>query len=67
MQVFPTLGNLQEVKDYAESKLPITNKNDMAAILYTYHNTLLKEISDEEVISSETDSQALCPRSTNET
>ena len=40
--LFPTLGNLQEVIDLAESKLPITNKNELFALLYTYHNTFLK-------------------------
>ena len=34
--------SLEDVMDYAESKLPVTNKNDMTSILYTYHNTLLK-------------------------
>ena len=47
MGVYPTLGSLKEVMDYAESKLPVTNKNEMTAILYTYHNTLLKKITDE--------------------
>ena len=39
--VFPTMGSLQEVIDLAESRLPITNKNDLTAILATYHNSLL--------------------------
>ena len=41
LPVFPTMGSLQEVIDLAESRLPITNKNDLTAILATYHNTLL--------------------------
>lgn len=45
MGLYPTLGSLQEVMDFADSKLPITNKNDLIAILYTYHNTMLKELS----------------------
>lgn len=40
--LFPTMDSLEDVMDYAESKLPVTNKNDMTSILYTYHNTLLK-------------------------
>lgn len=44
MALFPTLGSLQEVVDFAESKLPITDKNEMFSLLMTYHNTLLKEI-----------------------
>lgn len=35
------MGSLQEVIDLAESRLPITNKNDLTAILATYHNSLL--------------------------
>ena len=42
MTLFPTFGSLQEVVDFAESKLPITDKNDLFALLMTYHNTLLK-------------------------
>lgn len=45
MGLFPTLGSLQEVVDLAESKLPITNKNEVIALLITYHNTLLKELN----------------------
>ncbi len=45
MPLFPTMGSLQEVIDLAEANLPITNKNDMTALLGAYHNTLLKEIS----------------------
>jgi hypothetical protein len=42
MTLFPTLGSLQEVVDFADSKLPITDKNEMFSLLMTYHNTLLK-------------------------
>jgi len=45
MGLFPTLGSLQEVVDLADSKLPITDKNDMFSLLMTYHNTLLKVLS----------------------
>ncbi len=41
MNVFPTLGSLQEVVDLANSKLPITNRNEMHSLLMIYHNTLL--------------------------
>lgn len=46
MALFPTLGSLQEVVDLAESKLPITSKNEVLALLMTYHNTLLKKLSE---------------------
>jgi hypothetical protein len=42
MGLFPTMGSLQEVIDFADSKLPITDKNDLFTLLMTYHNTLLK-------------------------
>ena len=45
LALFPTLDSLQEVLDFADSKLPITTKNDITALLMTYHNTLLKQIS----------------------
>lgn len=44
MILFPTMGSLQEVVDYADSKLPIINKNDLCSLLMVYHNTLLKVI-----------------------
>ena len=44
MSLFPTLGSLQEVVQLAESKIPVTNKNDMFSLLMTYQNTLLKEL-----------------------
>lgn len=42
--LFPTMGSLQEVHDLAESKLPITDKNTVTALLMTFQNTLLSEI-----------------------
>jgi hypothetical protein len=42
MTVFPTLGSLQDVVDLANSKLPITDQNEMFSLLMSYHNTLLK-------------------------
>lgn len=48
MALFPTLGSLQEVVDLADSKLPINSKNELSSLLYTYHNTLLKVIKDQQ-------------------
>lgn len=42
--LFPTMGSLQEVHDAAESRLPITDKNAITALLMTFQNTLLSEI-----------------------
>lgn len=44
MGLFPTMANLNEVVELAKSKLPVEYHNDMLALLFTYHNTLLKEI-----------------------
>lgn len=46
MGMFPTMGSLEEVMDYAVAKIQVTNKNDLAAILFIYHNTLLKVIDE---------------------
>lgn len=43
--LFPTMGSLQEVHDLAESKLPITDKNTVTALLMTFQNTLLSALS----------------------
>jgi len=41
MPLFPTMGSLQEVFDYADSKRPISCRNELYTLLMTYHNTLL--------------------------
>ena len=45
MPLFTTMGSLQEVLDLGESKLPIKDKNELNALLMTYHNTLLVEVT----------------------
>lgn len=47
MNVFPTLGSLQEVVDLANSKLPITNRNEMHSLLMIFQNTMLKVLHEE--------------------
>ena len=47
MNLFPTLGSLQEVVNLAESKVPVVSRNEMYSLLMTYHNSLLKVIEDE--------------------
>lgn len=48
MALFPTMGSLQEVVDFADSKLPITTHNELVSILSVYQNTLLKIIKDQQ-------------------
>lgn len=45
MTLFPTMSSLQEVLDYASSKLPIKTNNELYSVLMTFQNTLLKEIN----------------------
>lgn len=47
MTLFPTSDSLQSVVDLGESKLPISNKNDLFTLLMNYHNTLLALIKRE--------------------
>lgn len=44
MSLFPTLGSLDEVMELAESKLPITSKNELYSLLMTFQNTLIHEL-----------------------
>ena len=44
MGIFPTMDSLQDVVEYAQTKVPVESKNEMTGILMTYHNTLLKVI-----------------------
>ena len=39
--LFPTFGSLKEALEFAESKLPITDKNELISLMMSYHNTLL--------------------------
>ena len=45
MNLFPTMGSLQEVVDFGDSKLPIMNKNELFSLLMIYHNTLLNRLN----------------------
>ena len=45
MTVFPTSDSLTEVVSLGNSRLPITNSNDLFSLLAQYHNTLLKQVS----------------------
>lgn len=44
MGLFPTMGSLQDVLDLADSKLPITTRNELLSLLFVYHNTLLSVV-----------------------
>lgn len=47
MSLFPEMETLQSAVELANSQLPITNTNAMLGVLYTYHNTLIKQIERE--------------------
>lgn len=47
MGLFPTMNNLNEVVALANSKLPITDPNELQTLLFTYHNTLLMQVQEE--------------------
>jgi len=42
MPVFPTYDTPEAALAFAESQLPIKDKNSLCSILFAYHNTLLK-------------------------
>lgn len=46
MSLFPTMDSLQDVVDLAESKVPVSTKNEIRSLLFTYHNSLLKVLND---------------------
>lgn len=46
MSIYPTMGSLQEVIDFAKAQLPITNENTLMSIIGSYHNSLLKVINE---------------------
>lgn len=40
--VYPTMDSINEVIELASSKVPLTKRNEMYALLMTFQNTLLK-------------------------
>ena len=47
MTLYPTMNSLDEVVELAKAKLPGLSRNELLSLLFTYHNTLLKEITKE--------------------
>lgn len=45
MPLFPTLDSLEAVIELGLSQLPINTPNALVCLLMTYHNSLLKQIS----------------------
>ena len=43
MTLFPTMGSVKDVFDLGDARLPITNRNDLNALLFTFQNTLLAQ------------------------
>ena len=48
MGIYPTMESIQEVIQLAESKLPITDSNEMYSLLMTFQNTLIKYLTTKE-------------------
>lgn len=48
MSLYPTMGSIQEVIALAESKLPITDSNEMYSLLMVFQNTLIKYLTTKE-------------------
>lgn len=46
MGLFPTMNSLDEVIAIGEAKLPITCPNELRTLVFTYHNTLLKQLEE---------------------
>ena len=47
MGLFPTMDSLEDVIALAKSMYPQDNGNPIVTLLMTYHNSLLKELSNE--------------------
>ena len=45
MPLYPTFDNLQQVYELADASVPILTKNSLRALLGTFQNTLLKQLS----------------------
>lgn len=43
MSLFPTLSSIKEATELMESKLPITSKNELYALLMIFQNTVLAQ------------------------
>lgn len=52
LSLFPTEENVQAATRLIESKLPITETNELHSLLALYHNTLIKELDDDRTIQT---------------
>lgn len=52
LSLFPVEPNLLEATNLIKSKLPIVDENELHSLLAIYHNTMLKEINDGQVIQA---------------
>jgi len=43
--IYPEMDSLDEAAEFILDQVPISNLNEMYVLLMTYHNSLLKEIS----------------------
>ncbi len=50
--VYPTMESLNDVIAYGESCLPITDRNTLLNILFTYQNTLLTQLGSASLIQN---------------
>ena len=46
--IYPTFDTCSEAVSHAMTQLPITDCNVMFSVLMAYHNSLLKELSNEQ-------------------
>lgn len=46
MRLYPTLNSLEEVVALAKNTLPADTDNKAVSLLFTYHNTMLKVLSE---------------------
>ena len=46
LDLFPTKDSLNDVHIFAQSKLPVTDKNQLTNLFNLYHNTLLKVLEE---------------------
>lgn len=45
MTLFPEMGNLDEVMELAKSKVTCIERNELHSLFMTYHNTLIRQLT----------------------
>ncbi|WAW11679.1 hypothetical protein nACB1_062 [Acinetobacter phage nACB1] len=48
VHIYPAHDSLDDAWEFINSQLPITETNDLKSLIMSYHNTLIRELQEEQ-------------------